>query len=116
DALANAPHSSAGMCFKTAPYVDAGQNTCPSVRVGGFGASTLQDGLKQCLDSMWNEGPPPAGTTLQQCEADTSPGGCFLSHGHYINMTQMMYKSVSCGFYMKSDGTYWANQDYPIKF
>jgi hypothetical protein len=28
---------------------------------------------------------------------------------------QTMYKSVSCGFYKKADGSYWGNQDFPIK-
>lgn len=114
DAVANAPHGSAGMCFMGGGYYGAGQNTCPSLPVGGFGSATLMDALKRCLDQMWGEGPPPDGTTVQQCIDDHA--GCFQMHGHWINMTQTMYKSVSCGFYMKADGSYWGNQDYPIKF
>jgi cysteine-rich secretory family protein len=113
DSDANRAHGSAGMCFMDAPYYGAGQNTCPSLPVGGFGAATLQDALKQCIDQMWAEGPPPSGTTVQQCIDDHA--GCFQMHGHWINMIQTMYKSVSCGFYMKADGSYWANQDFPIK-
>lgn len=113
DADTNSPHSSAGMCFKPPTYYGGGQNTCPSLPVGGFGGSTLQSSLKQCIDQMWAEGPPPAPTTVQQCINDRS--GCFPQHGHWINMIQTMYKSVSCGFYKKPDGSYWGNQDFPIK-
>lgn len=115
DAEANQAHGSAGMCFMSSPYFGAGQNTCPSLPVGGFGSSTLESSLKRCLQQMWDEGPPPAGTTIDQCIADRAQGGCFLSHGHWINMIQTMYKSVSCGFFKKPDGSYWGNQDFPIK-
>jgi hypothetical protein len=71
--------------------------------------------FERCLQQMWDEGPPPAPLTIDQCIMDRAQGGCFLSHGHYINMIQTMYKSVSCGFYEKADGSYWANQDFPIK-
>jgi len=115
DADANRAHGSAGMCFMSAPYFGAGQNTCPSLPVGGFGGATLESSFKRCLQQMWDEGPPPAPMTIDQCIMDRAQGGCFLTHGHYINMIQTMYKSVSCGFYKKADGSYWANQDFPIK-
>lgn len=100
-------HSSAGAC----PGFGA-QCTCPSLPVGGFSKATLQSSLIQCLDQMWAEGPPPSGTTVAACINDRT--GCFLQHGHYIIMSDGAgaNKTVSCGFYMMSNGNYWGNQDY----
>jgi hypothetical protein len=103
DATSNMAHSSAGMCPGT-----GGQDTCPYLPVGG--TMTLLSSLTQCLDQMWAEGPPPSGTTIQQCIQDYT--GCFLKHGHYINMSAPGYTSVSCGFYLMSNGAYWSNQDF----
>ena len=107
DATTNMAHSSAGMCPGT-----GAQDTCPDLPVGGFSGATLMSSLMQCLDQMWAEGPPPSGTTVAQCIQDYS--GCFLKHGHYINMSDsyMMQTGVSCGFYQMSNGDYWGNQDF----
>jgi hypothetical protein len=103
DATSNSPHSSAGMCPNT-----GGQDTCPDLPVGG--GATLLTSLAQCLAQMWGEGPPPAGTTIAQCIQDYT--GCFLKHGHYINMSGPGYTTVSCGFYKMASGAYWGNQDF----
>jgi hypothetical protein len=105
DGTTNMPHSSAGMC----PGF-GGQDTCPQLPVGGFGGATLQSSLLQCLDQMWAEGPPPSGTSVMQCIQDYQ--GCFLKHGHYINMSMASYKTVSCGFYEVSSTDWWGNQDF----
>jgi hypothetical protein len=106
DATSNMAHSSAGMCAGT-----GAQDTCPSLPVGGGTGATLLSSLTQCLDQMWAEGPPPAGTSVTQCIQNYS--GCFLQHGHYINMSDsyMVHSIVSCGFYQMSNGYYWGNQD-----
>jgi hypothetical protein len=97
-------HSSAGDC----PGLGA-QDTCPGWPVGGFsGAATLEDALKRCLDQMWAEGPPPV--PRDQCIADYQ--GCFLPHGHYINMSDERSGTVACGFYRMMDGKYWMNQNF----
>jgi hypothetical protein len=93
-------HSSAGDCRPL-----AGQNSCPGYPVrGGDVAATL----KMCLAQMWAEGPPPNG--VDACIQDST--GCFLMHGHWINMQMAQYKTVGCGFYKMSDGRYWMNQNF----
>jgi hypothetical protein len=104
DATNNSPHSSASMCPNS-----GGQDTCPDLPVGGP-TGTLVSSIKQCLAQMWAEGPPPAGTTIAQCIQNYT--GCFLQHGHYINMSAPGYTWVSCGFYMMSSSAYWGNQDF----
>jgi hypothetical protein len=106
DATSGTAHGSAGMCPGT-----GAQDTCPSLPVGYAGA-TLISSLDQCLDQMWAEGPPPSGTSITQCIQDYS--GCFLQHGHWINMSDsyMAHTAVSCGFYQMSSGAYWGNQDF----
>jgi hypothetical protein len=103
DATTNSPHYSAGGC---PPF--GAQDTCPDLPVGGFSGATLQSSLIQCLDQMWAEGPPPG--TVMACIQDYQ--GCFLKHGHYINMSDSSSKIVSCGFYLMSNGHYWGNQDF----
>jgi hypothetical protein len=105
DATTGSAHSSAGTCPGT-----GAQDTCPSLPVGG--GATLLSSLNQCIDQMWAEGPPPSGTTVAQCIQNYS--GCFLQHGHYINMSDsyMHQTGVSCGFYQMSNGAYWCNQDF----
>jgi hypothetical protein len=105
DATSNMAHASAGMCPGT-----GAQDTCPSLPVGG--GATLLSSLNQCLDQMWAEGPPPAGTTVAQCIQNYT--GCFLQHGHWINMSDsyMPHTAVSCGFYQMSNGYHWGNQDF----
>jgi hypothetical protein len=87
------------------------QNTCPRLQVGGFGAATLADALKRCLQQMWNEGEPPEGE--EKCIADyrNMMPECFLAHGHYLNMKNAT-RGVSCGFYMFENNVYWGNQDF----
>jgi hypothetical protein len=94
-------HGSAGSCRGL-----GGQNTCPGypVRAGG----TITTTLKGCLDQMWAEGEPPNGT--QACIADRT--GCFLMHGHWINMSMANYGTVACGFYKMTSGSYWMNQNF----
>lgn len=106
DATSGTAHGSAGMCSGT-----GAQDTCPSLPVGYAGA-TLISSLDQCLDQMWAEGPPPSGTSVTQCIQDYS--GCFLKHGHWINMSDsyMPHTAVSCGFYQMSTSAYWGNQDF----
>jgi len=105
DATNNSPHSSAGMCPSF-----GGQDTCPDLPIGGFSGATLASSLMQCLDQMWAEGPPPSGTTVNQCIQDYQ--NCFLKHGHYINMSMPNYTVVSCGFFKMTTGDYWGNQDF----
>ena len=54
--------------------------------------------------------PGPPGTMITQCLAQMwaeGPGG-----GHYDNMSSTQYTQVSCGFYVLSDGSVWATQDF----
>ena len=76
--------------------------------MGGFFGSTLQDSLKGCLDQMWAEGEPP----IPRADCIRDYQGCFLPHGHYINMTDTRSQVVSCGFYEMPDGRWWMNQDF----
>lgn len=97
----------AGLCNATGL---SAQNTCPGYPVGGFGGgATIADALKTCLAQMWAEGEPPV--SRQECQQDYQ--GCFLAHGHYLNMSDPSFGSVSCSFYKMSDGrSYWMNQDF----
>jgi len=94
-------HGSAGTCKGL-----GGQNTCPGypIRAGG----TLTSTLKGCLDQMWAEGEPAQG--VQPCIQDRT--GCFLMHGHWINMSMANYGTVACGFYKMANGRYWMNQNF----
>jgi hypothetical protein len=67
------------------------QNECP-------GWPSIESTVDGCLEQMWDEGPgdffgPPA-------------------HGHYINMSSLDYTMVACGFYMASDGSVYAVQNF----
>jgi hypothetical protein len=95
-------HGSAGMCRGL-----GGQNTCPGYALS-FGGGTLDGTLKFCLKQMWDEGEPPQG--VQPCIADRT--GCFLMHGHWINMQMENYGRVACGFYKMANGRYWMNQNF----
>jgi hypothetical protein len=79
-----------------------GQDECP-------GYPSEQSVIDQCLQQMWSEGPPPAGTTVAQCEADST---CFEAHGHFINMSNPAVTQVACGFYTTSGGAVWAPQNF----
>jgi hypothetical protein len=95
-----------------------GQDACPGWPVGGNtawgGYATIADALKGCLKSMWNEKTTfqASGKTREECQADQSSGGCFLTNGHYLNMSSTSYTAVSCGFYKMTNGNYWMNQDF----
>jgi len=103
DADSGQAHGSAGMC-------DLGsQNTCPGYRLG-FGGPTLADTLKRCLQQMWDEGEPPV--SRSECEQDYR--GCFLMHGHYLNMSDPRATVVGCGFYDMGDDTWWMNQNFAL--
>jgi hypothetical protein len=77
DQMSGGAHANFGDCGESA------QNTCP-----GWGS--IDAVIQDCLQGMWDEGPPP-----------TSPctGQCFQDHGHYINMSSTRYTKVACGFY-----------------
>lgn len=94
------------------------ENTCPGWPVGGGGQwgggnATIADALKGCLKSMWAEGEPPV--SREECQKDYE--GCFLAHGHYLNMSDPNIASVACSFYKMMDGrSYWMNQDFTINW
>jgi hypothetical protein len=67
--------------------------------------------IDQCLQSMWSEGPPPAGTTIQQCESQAMLQSCYEVHGHFINMSNPDVTKVACGFATVSGGI-WAAQNF----
>jgi hypothetical protein len=83
DYEANTAHSAFGKCHEFA------QDECP----GWPGPPASLD--KDCLKSMWQEGPPPAG-----------------QDNHWLNMSNAGYTKVACGFYEDPKGTYWAAQDF----
>lgn len=71
------------------------QNECP----GWGGPEDVVDG---CIQSMFNEGPPPT----DECEDQ-----CYQDHGHFINMTGTRYTRVACGMYQDGDET-WSVQNF----
>lgn len=112
DGMMNAAHYSARN--RSAACKSAGlgaQNTCPNWKFGPrTGNATLADALKRCLQQMWNEGMPPI--PVADCIKDQAQGGCFLTHGHWINMTSTSAKVASCGFADLGNSTFWMNQDF----
>jgi hypothetical protein len=54
--------------------------------------------FNRCMQSMFNEGPPPQ---------EPCTGQCFQDHGHYLNMTSTRFTRVACGF----DGN-WSAQNF----
>jgi hypothetical protein len=72
------------------------QNECP-------GWDSEEEVIDGCLQSMWDEGPPPTGT----CN-----NACFQMYGHHINMTNTDYTKVACGFYTTAGGDTWAVQNF----
>jgi hypothetical protein len=76
------PHGNFGACGENA------QNTCPN-----WGSQ--QDVIVGCLQAMWDEG----------------PGEPFSAHGHYINMSNLGYSRVACGFSSSGAGV-WSNQNF----
>jgi hypothetical protein len=84
DSESGVPHSAFGTCGEHA------QDECP----GWPGPPDTM--ITQCLAQMWAEG----------------PGTDFSTHGHFINMSSTAYTMVACGFYVESDGSVWATQDF----
>lgn len=80
------------------------QDECP-------GDPSEQYVISGCLQQMWSEGPPPAGTTIAQCESQAMYATCYEAHGHFINMTDPNVTKVACGFYTTSSGAVWAAQN-----
>jgi hypothetical protein len=72
------------------------QNECP-----GWRSETMV--VSGCLQSMWNEGPPPS----QPCD-----GACFQMYGHFINMTSTRSTKVACGIFTTSSGQIWSVQNF----
>ncbi|HEX2659372.1 MAG TPA: hypothetical protein VHU40_13910 [Polyangia bacterium] len=72
------------------------QNECP-----GYSSNSQVIGL--CMQQMWDEGPPPAGSCT---------GTCYEQHGHFINMTDKSVHKVACGFFTTSAGKVWAVQNF----
>ena len=85
-----------GFTSKVCSPTGFGQNECPGYRNEAQVNSV-------CLQQMWDEGPPP----MMPCD-----GACFQKYGHFINMTNKMFKKVACGFAKTSTGTVWAVQNF----
>jgi hypothetical protein len=81
------------------------QDECP-------GDPSNQYVVDMCLQQMWSEGPPPAGTTIAQCESPQMLDTCYETHGHFINMSDPNVNQVACGFYTTSTGAVWAAQNF----
>jgi hypothetical protein len=81
------------------------QDECP-------GDPSNQYVVDMCLQQMWSEGPPPAGTTIAQCESPQMINSCYEAHGHFINMSNPAVTQVACGFYTTSSGAVWAAQNF----
>jgi hypothetical protein len=77
-------HGAFGDCKELA------QNECP-----GWDGKP-EEMIVKCLQSMWDEG----------------PGEDFSKHGHYLNMSNLTYKKVACGFATLPDGKVWSVQDF----
>lgn len=106
DGTMNSAHAGAmanggrGIC----PWGEA-QDECP-------GYPSNQSVINQCLQQMWSEGPPPAGTTIAQCESQAMLQSCYEVHGHFINMSNPNVTKVACGFYTLPSGGIWAAQNF----
>jgi hypothetical protein len=93
----------AGAMANICPWGQA-QDECP----GDPSESYVISG---CLQQMWSEGPPPAGTTIAQCESQQMIATCYEMHGHFINMSNPAMNKIACGFYTTSSGAVWAAQN-----
>lgn len=83
DAASGTAHGAFGRCQEGA------QNECP-----GW-PGPLDQVIDKCLAQMFAEGPGP-----------------FAGHGHYINMTDPQFRTVSCGFSTAPNGQIWLVQDF----
>lgn len=88
DLASGTGHANFGLCK------EAAQNTCPGWK-SDTTFSARESVMKQCIQSMWNEG----------------PGEPYSAHGHYINMTNKKYAKVGCGF-RHQNGSLWINMDF----
>jgi hypothetical protein len=101
DAMKQVGH--AGAMANICPWGSA-QDECP-------GDPSEQYVISMCLQQMWSEGPPPAGTTIAQCESAQMIATCYEAHGHFINMSNPAMNKIACGFYTTSTGAVWAAQN-----
>lgn len=83
DATSGTAHGAFGRCQESA------QNECP-----GW-PGPLDQVIDKCLAQMFAEGPGP-----------------FAGHGHYLNLTNPQFRSVSCGFSTAANGQIWLVQDF----
>jgi len=90
------PMAHAGFRAKICMPGGSSQNECP-----GWRAETQI--IDRCLQSMWDEGPPPT----QPCDGD-----CFQTYGHFINMTSTRSTQVACGFFTTPSGQIWSVQNF----
>jgi hypothetical protein len=102
DAMKDVGH--AGAMANICNWGDA-QDECP-------GDPSNQYVISMCLQQMWSEGPPPAGTTIAECESPQMLDSCYEVHGHFINMSDPNNNQVACGFYTTSSGAVWAAQNF----
>ncbi len=65
------------------------QNLCP-------GYESFDHIVNGCIPQMWDEG----------------PGEPYSKHGHYINMSNIKYTKVACGFYTDLEGKVWHIQNF----
>jgi hypothetical protein len=79
-------HGAFGACDERA------QNECP-------GWNSLESINEKCLQSMWNEN-------------ELGPDVSFSENGHYLNMSNLNYTKVACGFYQTPEGKVWAIQNF----
>ena len=75
------------------------QNECP----GWLGWKSTTQAISQCIQSMFDEGPPPTSTCT---------GTCYQTYGHYINMTGK-FTRAACGFYTVNGQTTAVQDFYP---
>jgi len=83
DAASGTAHGAFGRCQ------ESGQNECP--RWSG----SLDEVVDHCMNMMFAEGPGP-----------------FSGHGHYLNLTDTSFHSVSCGVSVTASGEVWIVQDF----
>jgi hypothetical protein len=76
-------HGAFGRCQESA------QNECPAW------SGALDTVIDQCLDMMFAEGP-----------------GSGSGHGHYVNMTNRSYTSMTCGVSTGPRGEVWIVQNF----
>lgn len=88
DLEANSAHGHFKACGESA------QNTCPGWTTQSD-TEAQQQTLIGCLTAMWNEG----------------PGEPYSAHGHYINMSNVNYTKMTCGFHF-AEGELWINQNF----